>query len=182
MIRRSDEIRLVPRPLWGISLSALCTAGHWKRCAERLAGPPTECRFARLPGFHRAGSLHGHERWHYCGQTATLEGVWWLCATCHDIYHPGRVQAVQGDEGLSRVTAIYAERCGASYIQARDQIANAFARYGSDSRFPTWTVDLSTVPDELLPLRLRKGREREVQRHRWIGDPFAQSAVADAHG
>ncbi len=89
-----DPVRLVPRPLWGVSLAALCTAKTWDGLRQGAEGfAEGRCRYAGEPGRHAPGPLHGHERWRYDGDRAVLESVWSLCATCHDLFHPGRVWA-----------------------------------------------------------------------------------------
>ncbi len=182
MTMQGIDLRLVPRPLWGCSLSAMCTPRHWKAVTGSLAGQPEQCRFAGCPGYHSSRSLHGHERWRYERGEARLESIWWLCPTCHEVFHPGRAQAIGGDAGLQRVTQRYAERCGITESEAESAVQRAFEQYRNDSRTLRWKIDLDLVPQNLLPLRCKSGKRTLIADHHWIGDPFGVTSGSACGG
>lgn len=178
----AEEIRLIPSPLWGVSLAALCTAKTWdtiRKAEEARAG--CRCRFADDPGPHRDGPLHGHERWRYEAGRATLSAIWTVCGTCHDMLHPGRVLAAGGMPALERLTDLYARRCGLSRAAAGRRYSAAFDEHARSSAIPLWTLDLSLVQPD-WPLRLKRSALPKVSRHRWIGDPFGLGTPGDALG
>lgn len=172
------EIRLIPSPLWGVSLAALCTGKAWDgvRKAAEAAGE-CRCRFADDPGLHRPGPLHGHERWRYDGSRATLEAIWSVCGSCHDLLHPGRVLASGGEAALDRLIDLYARRSRTLRPAAERCYQHAFAAHARASAVPVWTIDIGLVAAH-MPLRLKKGADRKVNLHRWIGDPFGRAPDA----
>lgn len=182
MSLRDHDIRLVPSPLWGASLAALSTAKTWdtiRKDVEEKAG--CRCQFQADPGFHRSGPLHGHERWRYENGTATLEAIWSICGSCHDMLHPGRVLASGGLDAYQRIRDAYSRRCDIPAITAEGRYRKAFEIHQELSEIRSWLIDVSLVSAS-MPLRAKKGGIPTIRKHRWIGMPFGPETHGDAHG
>ncbi|GHE73835.1 hypothetical protein GCM10019059_36700 [Camelimonas fluminis] len=175
------EIRLVPKPLWGISLASVCTAGAWAAIrAHTLAADNGVCRFHATGGAHR-GVLEAHERWHYHSSTATLTDVWGLCPQCHAIFHPGRTLAHKGQSALQQLAVFYAQRADIATSEAFNRYDDAFQRHRILSETPRWTISLQAV-ESFFPLKIRKSARETLTAHIWSGNPFRLPRDAKAHG
>lgn len=167
-----QDVRLIPKPLWGYSLASLCAASSWNRVRdEALDEANGKCRYQCLPGTH-AGTIEAHERWRYDSNgLVTLEAIWPLCRSCHELFHPGRVLAHHGQAGLDRLTRRYAAAAGIDHREAQRRYATAFRTHAVASKTDRWTIDTDYVSRH-FPLKAKKAKTESIARHRWAPYPF----------
>ena len=166
------DIRLIPKPLWGYSLAALCLASSWNPIrSECIVSAGSSCAFADRPGRHD-GTLEAHERWNYSDTgVVTLEGIWPLCRHCHELFHPGRVLAHAGRRGLERLTHRYAATAGIDRADAKRRYDTAFRNHSTTSKIPKWTIDASLVAAH-FPLKAKRAKQPAIETHIWRPNPF----------
>lgn len=171
--RISDyDIRLIPKPLWGVSLASVCLASSWEPIRQQaILANAGNCYFADEVGRHD-GTLEAHERWEYdLKGKVTLTAIWPLCPHCHELFHPGRVLARSGQAGLDRLTRRYAETAGIPFSTAQRRYHNAFRNHSLASAVRTWSIDTSAVSQH-FPLKAKKAKEAQLSPHRWVPNPF----------
>lgn len=168
------NIRLIPKPLWGLSLASVCLPSSWEPIRQdAILATAGRCLFAHEPGSHD-GTLEAHERWEYdLTGKVTLNEIWPLCRHCHELFHPGRVLARAGKVGLDRLTRRYAATAGIATSAAQRRYQNAFSNHAIASAIRIWTIDTSTVAKH-FPLKPKKAKEKQISPHRWSPNPFFQ--------
>lgn len=173
-----QDVRLIPKPLWGYSLASLCAPSSWNRIRdEAIASAGGECRYRCLPGRHD-GTLEAHERWIYdLNGMVTLQEIWPLCRSCHELFHPGRTLARSGQSGLDRLTRRYAAAAGVERREAQRRYAAAFHAHSIASKIARWTIDTSRVSPH-FPLKAKRAKFTSLEHHRWNPYPFAKSVLA----
>ncbi len=173
-----QDVRLIPKPLWGCSLASICAASSWNRVRDEALGEANgKCRYLCLPGTH-GGTIEAHERWRYdLNGTVILEAVWPLCRNCHELFHPGRILAHQGQAGLDRLTRRYAAAAGIDRRDAHRRYATAFRTHAVASKIPRWTIDTNCVSGH-FPLRAKRAKAELIALHRWTPNPFAAPTLA----
>lgn len=165
------EIRLIPKPLWGLSLASICTTQTWRTIKNAVISPDTaDCRFGADAGAHR-GKLEGHERWRYDAGYAQLVDIWPLCPACHSIFHPGRTLARHGQHGLQALQKTYAKRAMISNQEAARRYELAFQQHSDYSKHAQWKIDL-TKYERYFPLSPKSAARPHLTPHIWVGDPF----------
>lgn len=165
------DIRLVPSPLWGYSVAALCTSASWAKLKSRTLALSSEtCLFHESPGAHDK-QIEGHERWSYNGTHARLVDIWPVCKACHAILHPGRALARRGTDGLRALERQYASRARISVNEANLRYRMAFSAHARLSRSSRWEIDLTHCSDN-FPLKLKKASVEKIAQHDWTGSPF----------
>jgi hypothetical protein len=172
------DIRLIPKPLWGCSLASLCASSSWNRVRDEALGEANgQCRYLCLPGTH-GGTIEAHERWRYdLDGTVILEAIWPLCRHCHELFHPGRVLAHQGQAGLDRLTRRYATAAEIGRREAQRRYAIAFRNHAVASKIARWTIDTNIVSSH-FPLRAKRAKTELIARHRWAPYPFMAPTLA----
>lgn len=182
MIRQTtfsqQDVRLIPKPLWGYSLASLCVASSWNSVRdEALASTGGQCRYRCLPGRHD-GTLEAHERWSYDPRgVVTLQEIWPLCRNCHELFHPGRTLAHSGQAGLDRLTRKYAAAAGVEKREAQRRYAAAFHSHSIASKILRWTIDTSHVSTH-FPLKAKRAKLVSLGFHSWNPYPFAEVTLA----
>lgn len=173
-----QDVRLIPKPLWGFSLASLCVASSWNIVRdEALTSSGSQCRFRCLPGRHD-GTLEAHERWSYDQSgTVTLQEIWPLCRNCHELFHPGRTLAHSGQAGLDRLTRRYAAAAGVERREAQRRYAAAFHSHSIASKIQRWTIDTSLVSPH-FPLKAKRAKLASLGLHSWNPYPFADAILA----
>ena len=167
-----QDVRLIPKPLWGYSLASLCLASSWNGVRDHaLQALPGGCRYQCLPGTH-SGTIEAHERWRYdLNGRVVLEAIWPLCRACHELFHPGRVLAHRGQAGLERLTQRYAAAAGIGRSEAWRRYAEAFRVHSEASKIRRWSIDTTSVAPH-FPLKVKRNKRSSLASHTWVPDPF----------
>lgn len=168
-----QDVRLIPRPLWGYSLASLCVASSWGAIRDdAILGASGRCVFSQSPGKHD-GTLEAHERWTYdLSGCVRLEAIWPLCRHCHELFHPGRVLARSGQRGLNQLTRRYASTAAIGQSEAKRRYDAAFRSHSLASKIPKWTINASLVAAH-FPLKAKKAKLPGLEAHAWHPNPFA---------